>query len=104
MKKCLDILEKEYTHYEDVVSDLVHNFYPECEIIETPQQSGWVKGNHKYDWYGKIVFKYFGQLYLVDLVATGNGGWLSIDECKVNSILPIKSVYYETVQVKKYVV
>ena len=99
MKKCLDIFEKEYTHYEAVISDLFLNFYPECEILETPK---WVKGWSKYEWFGTIVFSYFGQDYLVDLEARGNGGWLSVDGCKVISILPIKSVYYETVQVKRY--
>ena len=84
-----DILEKNYSNYEEIIYDLTNNFYPDCEIVKS---ISWVKDCHKYQWCGNLVFKYFNELYLVDIDAIGNGGWLSIDDCKVVGINKVKKV------------
>lgn len=97
----LDILMKEYRNLDELINDLQLNFYPECSIVEYPK---WNKGIHEYTWEGNLVFSYFNSLYLVNISARGNGGWLGIDECNVISIKPVKHLTHDIIEVKKYIV
>lgn len=98
---CKDFLDKEYEHSYDLKYDLLNNFYPDAEIIE---ESEYIKGLHKYTWNNYIVILYFNSLYKFDIESVGNGGWLSIDTCKVLKVSKVTlKLITESYEVKIWV-
>lgn len=78
-----DLCDKEYEDIDYLKSDLHNNFFPDCEFIyEAPYE----EGAYKYTWDNFLIIKYFNEYYKLKIESRGNGGWQSMNECKVTSV------------------
>lgn len=93
----MDFLEKDYEDVDEVIQDLITNFFPEATVFEVTK---WEKGLSKYTWNCHIILEYYNQKYLFKLLGFGNCsvGWCdTVHDIKVVSEHKVKNYHEEKV-------
>ncbi len=99
--RTLPILEKEWDSLEDLMQDLVNNFFPEAETLD--YQNTPVPGLQKYTWSGHLVLKYYGEYYKFDYTCIGNCAWTTNFDLYKYKVVSVNKVTRNLREVKTFV-